>query len=361
MITLIVLVSLVVITNFWLILSWILLVKEKKDISNHSDDQPFVSILIAARNEQESIGHCLKSLIHQDYPTDKFEILVGDDHSEDETALQAKEALKDFPNSKVITITKFLAHQKGKANVLAQLAHQAAGEYFLITDADMELPTTWISGMVKSYGQQTGIVTGVTLPKNNINQRIDWLFALAMVYLLFKLKRPVTTMGNNMLITKRAYWAVGGYEGIPFSITEDLELFQQVYKAGFAVEQKFTPQIMGETQPIYGYFNLLHQRKRWISGVVKLPFSIVILLFIQAAYFPLLLLLVFINWPTATILFLSKTFLQAVFIKLAAAKLNQHFTIWQLLRYEFYSWLVALGSSIFFLLPTPIIWKGRKY
>ena len=42
---------------------------------------PFISIVVAARNEEENISHCIQSLLNQDYPVDKFEILIVDDLS----------------------------------------------------------------------------------------------------------------------------------------------------------------------------------------------------------------------------------------------------------------------------------------
>jgi len=47
-------------------------------------DQPLVSVLIPARNEEKNIGRCLDSVLNQDYPN--FEVLVLDDNSTDRTA-----------------------------------------------------------------------------------------------------------------------------------------------------------------------------------------------------------------------------------------------------------------------------------
>ena len=46
---------------------------------------PFISIIVAARNEEKNIGNCIQSLINQTYPESKFEIIVTDDHSTDNT------------------------------------------------------------------------------------------------------------------------------------------------------------------------------------------------------------------------------------------------------------------------------------
>ncbi|MEX2115522.1 MAG: glycosyltransferase, partial [Bacteroidota bacterium] len=46
---------------------------------------PFVSVIIAARNEESNIGSCLRSVCTQSYPSVNYEVLLVDDHSEDRT------------------------------------------------------------------------------------------------------------------------------------------------------------------------------------------------------------------------------------------------------------------------------------
>jgi Glycosyltransferases, probably involved in cell wall biogenesis len=51
---------------------------------------PFVSIVVAARNESRSIGECLRGLLAQDYPPDRYEVLVVDGSSTDDTVDQVR-------------------------------------------------------------------------------------------------------------------------------------------------------------------------------------------------------------------------------------------------------------------------------
>src|SRR5471030_912805 len=48
------------------------------------EDAPLISVLVPARNEARNIEPCIRSLLAQDYTN--FELIVLDDHSEDETA-----------------------------------------------------------------------------------------------------------------------------------------------------------------------------------------------------------------------------------------------------------------------------------
>jgi glycosyltransferase involved in cell wall biosynthesis len=141
-----------------------------------------VSILIAARNEEQNILHCLQAITRLNYPEEKLEVLIGDDHSTDQTYQMVAEFIQDKPNFRLIKIGENLGQAKGKANVLAYLTKEANSNYFFITDADIEVPENWVSAMLARLTPQTGIVTGITTTKGNNffsrMQGLDWLNAL---------------------------------------------------------------------------------------------------------------------------------------------------------------------------------------
>lgn len=124
---------------------------------------PFISILIAARNEEANIVSCLQAISKLEYPIDRFEVWVGDDQSTDRTKELVTEFVQDHPNFYLHTIEENLGKAKGKANVLAHLAHKAKGEVFCITDADVIVPTSWLKGLVTHWDENVGMITGITL------------------------------------------------------------------------------------------------------------------------------------------------------------------------------------------------------
>ncbi len=81
------------------------------------DDLPVVSILVAARNEEQNIIRCLQALTELDYPAYKLEILVGNDASEDKT----RELVAAFAMSSCLILPKQLARQKAKPMYLHNL------------------------------------------------------------------------------------------------------------------------------------------------------------------------------------------------------------------------------------------------
>lgn len=331
-----------------------------KSFQSKAGFEPMVSILVAARNEEENVAACIESLLRLEYPSDKLEILVGDDMSLDDTAEIVKGFAVESNLVRLYSMDSNVQYSKGKANVLAHLAKHATGDFFFITDADCQVNPGWIKGLLSAYDEQVGIGVGVT-DVNSIWQSMDWLFALGMIKSLHDLNTPVVAMGNNMFVTRKAYESVGGYESIPFSITEDLELFKQVKKQGFETKHVVSPDSLVVTRGTKGLINLLRQRKRWLKGALQLNPAIVILLLMQALYYPAILILVFLQLPTAFLIFSVKSVLQASIVAIMATKIKKPKPIFRLVLFEFYQTYVAIISSLFYLLPQPVIWKGRKY
>ena len=77
-----------------------------KDIHINEDYNPNVSIIISARNEEKNIKKTLDSLIEQNYPNDKYEILVANDRSTDSTQSILYYYKKKYKNIKILNIDK---------------------------------------------------------------------------------------------------------------------------------------------------------------------------------------------------------------------------------------------------------------
>lgn len=346
----------------------VLLVKwafQNKTITQKLAIRPKVSILVAARNEGANIGQCIESLIALNYPVSLVEILIGDDGSEDDTFAKASSFLSEHPNLKVYRITKNIPGQLGKANVLAQLASNAQGEFLFFTDADIRVPPDWVEGMLEGFSPKVGLVSGVTAISGNSLwercQRIDWLFALGMVKVVNDFGYSVTAVGNNMAVSRKAYDAVGGYAAIPFSVTEDFELLKQIKQKGFKGNQLFQQNTLAWSAPEPHLHRLLHQRKRWMRGALELPWPILFILGAQALFFPSLIGSFFILPSVGTLAIIAKLLFQSIFVRYAMAKVGLKESLAMLLFYELYSLVFSLLLSMFYFLPIKMNWKGRKY
>lgn len=332
------------------------------------DNLPSVSILVAARNEAHNIIDCLNALNKLEYPEGKIEILLGNDLSTDYTQMLIENFIKDKPKFRLINLTgNEHPSTKGKAKVLATLAAAANGEYYLITDADIEVNPQWakamISTMISEKADMTGGTTNIRAEKLiEKYQQVDWLYFMGIIHTFASVGRNLTVVGNNMGISAKAYKSVGGYETIPFSITEDYALFKAITKKGFKTAQKLNIDTLVYSKPIETIKGILKQRKRWLVGGWDLPFYYHIMMFIFGAWYFALPILFFINWPIALTLLIVKDFVQLFQL----LQINKHLHLKvehpiAVLTYELYLFIMVPLTSLFFLLPTPNTWKGRKY
>lgn len=340
-----------------------------QNIPIQSQELPFFSILLAARNEEKNILACLQSLTNLDYPVEKLQILIGNDGSTDNTEQIIRDFITDKPHFQLINIEKRLGKAQGKANVLAHLAHLAKGDLWLVLDADIEVKPTWVRCYWQFYQQaqnpNLGIMTGFTLIKGTHIfhhwQAFDWLFGLTYIKILSDFKIPLTTLGNNMLVTKQAYWATGGYENIPFSITEDFALFHAITRKGFDFKNYIHVDLMSITQPMPTWASLMHQRKRWMRGALQLPLYMRLLLLAQVMLLP-----IWCFWASYQFVWACTALLSFILIQTATMALTlkriQHLELLKYVpTYIFYQTFSNLALIVYYYLPYQIDWKGRKY
>ena len=328
---------------------------------------PQVSVLIAARDEEHALPRCLASLRALHYPAELLEILVGDDASTDRTAAVAVAAMQGFAGRfSVVPITTNLGQARGKANVLAHLARHATTDFFFITDADIHLPPTWIEALLAPAGPGVGTVTGITAVRGprlfHQLQGIDWLLSLSLVQVVSDQGRPVTAMGNNMLVTRAAYEATGGYEALPFSVTEDFALFKAVVARGFGFRHVFSEAARADSLPMPTLAALLKQRRRWLRGVEALPLRLRLELFFFSGFWPALLGLGFVAGPGSVLgVWGAKTLVQGTLAYLAHRRAGLRLRWWLLPLFELYTLRLTISLVGFRLFGGPVVWKGRRY
>lgn len=333
------------------------------------DNYPSISILVAARNEEDNILNCMKHLNQLDYPADKIEILIGNDLSTDNTKSIIENYIADKKHFRLINLTGDEHPQtKGKARVLAVLGEQAKGEVLLITDADITVNTMWAKGMTDALiGSGSGLVAGITNIKADTLfskfQQVDWLYFMGIFYAFSGIGKPLSAVGNNMAILKSAYDATGGYVKIPFSITEDYALFKAIRQQGFTTHQLMNKATLLYSQPITTLDGLIKQRKRWLVGGWDLPLVFRLMIFVFGTWYialPLLLFTPFI-WEGIALLII-KEFIQL----LQLLRINSNLKLKPehpvaVLFYDVYLFIMIPLTSIAFFLPGNNVWKGRKY
>lgn len=122
----------------------------------HDDDLPMVSILISARNEEKDIGWKLAETLAWDYPSDRLQLLVASDASEDRT----DEILQAVSDPRLVWTR--MRTRSGKNAALNHLAKQASGDLLFFTDANSHIDRTCLRRIVRHFADaRVGCVTGV--------------------------------------------------------------------------------------------------------------------------------------------------------------------------------------------------------
>jgi len=201
---------------------------------------PLVSVLIPARNEEENIETCLKSLQKQDYSN--FEILVLDDNSTDRTAeLVSAMAAKD-DHIKLIKGEPLPEGWAGKPFACYQLAEKAGGSWLLFIDAD----TTHASHMLRStlalaIELKLSMLSG--FPRQ-MAESFPEKIAMPLMYFVIMSwmplwwlhhsigRRPSLTIGQFILFPREEYWRIGGHMVVKDKILEDVWLGVETVRHG---------------------------------------------------------------------------------------------------------------------------------
>lgn len=326
-------------------------------------------MLVAARNEAETLGDCLTALSRLDYPSDRYEVLIGNDASTDETAFVALHFVASNPHFHLIDVqpqpTDGPAQLNGKANALAQLAQLARGDFLFITDADVRVPPTWLTGLLAEFGPNVGVVTGTTLVQGRgwwaRLQAIDWLLAFGLIQLATYLRLPLTGSGNNMAVRRVAYEAVGGFAGLPFSVVEDYTLFQAIVAKGYGHAHRLRADVLAQTLPTPTLGTYLQQRKRWMQGAFSLPLPVLGGVLFQYLLVPILLVVASFAPKTALFVYLAKWLFQTAVAFWALQRTQQGHRWPDVFLYEPVQIGLGTLAFLYYLLPIPVRWKGRVY
>lgn len=326
----------------------------------------FVTVVIAARDEERHLAACLESTLNQTYGNESFEVIVVNDHSTDRTELICQEFAAHHANLRYLN-ARDDSQLRGKTNALDQAIEEANGEIILITDADCTVPSTWVEWTAKRYVSSVGIVGGLTLQKAGSwfegMQSLDWAYLLSLAAATMTLRIPLSTIGNNLSFRKLAYNEVGGYRKIPFSVTEDFMLFQAIVGTKkWDYVCPIDPRVLVTSQPCSGWRELVHQKHRWGTGGLDMNLTG---LSIGAIGFGLNILtltalIAGAYMPAAGCLLLKMagdfSFLYTVLRKLRQLPFLRYFLCFEV---YFICYVLLLPFLVFF--GGRVVWKGRTY
>ena len=341
---------------------------------------PFLSIIVPARNETLHIKACLDAIHQQTYPKHLYEVIVVDDHSDDDTAA----IVSKYPanNVQLISLRNFVAPNainsyKKKAIEIA--LQQAKGELIITTDADCTMPSGWLQTIAAFYRKTNAalIVMPVAFIRNNqgfgekllsVFQSLDFMVLQGITGASVYKKVHSMCNGANLAYTRAAFNMVNGFKGIDaIASGDDMLLMHKIFsRYPDGVQFLQSPKVIVQTQPANSLKAFFNQRIRWASKADKYDdkritavlalvyfFNVWILVLMIAAFFNGSLALLFL------VILLAKTLLELCLLYPVAVFFSQlKLLLWFPLAQPFHicytviaGWLGKFGTYQ---------WKGRK-
>lgn len=226
---------------------------------------PAVSIIVPARNEQETIEHCLRSLLALDY--EKYEVIAVNDRSTDRTgeimervaAAQRLEIARGGPlqgssrnqNPRPLSVihhNELPAGWLGKTHAMWTAARRASGEWLLFTDADVIFKADSVRRAL-AYAEAEAADHVVLFPRMIMKRPGEYMMiAFFQTMFMFghrpwKVADPSTNdhmgVGAFNLVRRRVYEAVGTYQALRMEVLDDMKLGKVVKNGGFAQRNVF--------------------------------------------------------------------------------------------------------------------------
>jgi len=235
-------------------------------------EYPMVSILVPAHNESIVISRTVRALLRFDYPKDKYEIIVINDNSTDDTEQKLQAIQREFPDRRLMVVsTDKVVGGTGKSNALNIGFSLSKGSVIAIYDADNTPEPQALTILVENLmaDPRRGAVIGKFRTRNrnatiltrfvNIETLAYQCMNQAGRYFFFKL---CTIPGTNYVIRRSIIEQIGGWD--PKALSEDTEISFRLYRMGYYI-QHMPLAVTWEQEP-----HLLpvwfRQRTRWAKG-----------------------------------------------------------------------------------------------
>jgi len=231
------------------------------------DSWPFVSLLVAAKNEEAVIGRLVKTLCNLDYPNGHYELWVIDDNSTDRTPLLLKQLTQEYQQLKVFRRSP--GASGGKSGALNQVLPLTKGDIIAVFDADAHVSQDMLRRVVPAFARSK--VGAVQVQKAISNPNVNFLTqgqVSEMALDSFFQQQRISVggigelRGNGQFIRRSALAGCGGFN--EETITDDLDLTIRLHLDQWDIDFLLEPAV--EEEGVTSTISLWHQRNRWAEG-----------------------------------------------------------------------------------------------
>lgn len=234
-----------------------------------------VTVLIAARNEEEKIHLTIEDILAQTYPKHLVEIIIADDHSTDRTS----EIILSYADRgvKLLQMNEDKPLNSYKKKAIAKAIDMSTGDLMVATDADCRMGAKWLATVVGYFEEYNPVM--ISSPVTYFEEKslfermqtLEFSFLIGVGAAFIGNKRASTCNGANFAYRKDIFYKVGGFKGIDDLASGDDELLLQKvaerYPGKIGFLKLFDAVVFTHAKPNLKEF--LQQRRRWASKSIK--------------------------------------------------------------------------------------------
>jgi cellulose synthase/poly-beta-1,6-N-acetylglucosamine synthase-like glycosyltransferase len=327
-----------------------------------------VSVIICARNEEDNLRENLPLILAQDFPD--FEVIVVNDRSYDGSYDLLKDMAEVNPKLKFINIDEEIIVSGSKKFALTLGIKKAANDILLLTDADCKPASQqWISQMQGRFTEKTDIVLGVGVYRKKDFSLLNMLirydtFLTALQYLSYSLAgQTYMGVGRNLAYRKHLFFDNKGFGSHNHIRSGDDDLFinEVAHKAKVNVSVSADSQTLSGPKTTWSEW--FHQKRRHLTTgplyKTRHQFLLGTFMFSQLAFYPLLVLLIVLqyNLPVIISLFALRFIIQFIVFAKVMKSLNQRDLLLISPIIDLVLPFITLSLSVSNMLVKPQTWK----
>jgi len=236
---------------------------------NTSNLTPKVSVIISARNESTNIKKLVRSLKNQNYNKNLYDVIIVDDHSNDNSwELLCQEKL-NWPKLHLITMD---SNEHGKKKALLKAINFSDSEIILTSDADCLFSPEWIKSMTSCFINDNINLASGPVSFNyqstffNKIQTLEFLSLIASGAAAIGLNKPIFCNGANLAYRRKVFLEVSNYDDDNIASGDDvflLHMVKKVYPGSVFFVKNFESIVF--TDSISSFWQFINQRIRWVS------------------------------------------------------------------------------------------------
>ena len=346
------------------------LLLNKNLIDIESIEEKGISVLIPARGESENILNCLESLIHQNYYSQKFELIIINDHSSDNTAELAKEFINKYTDTRVRLLE--LKDKESKKEALKLGVTESKFELIATIDSDSIAPKNWLKNINYQFNEKVDLLIGPIVFSERDGflskfQMLDFLALQGVGLGMSYFNLPLLNNAANMTYKKSSYQLVNGYDDYNTPSGDDIFLLEKFKKQNLKIKGFLSSEIVVETKPENNWGSFIQQRLRWTSKSKYYKNPTIIFFGINTVIINAALLFIYVELPLVEknrlillFLLLTKWSIDFILLFLVASFFKRRSSLFYFIPvqmvYPIYVVIIWILS-----LTMKFEWKGRKY